>query len=82
MSSQFRPKYLPGTTYKTRGRQPRLCTVIDVHITYSLAGDLVRVRYVSIHEFMGQTITNNDVVQTTIDMGLVSGVGPLDNDAA
>lgn len=71
MSKTSNPKYLVGTTYKTRGRSPRLCTVVDIHVTRNLAGDVVKTRYVSTHEFMGQTLTDYDVVETTISMGLV-----------
>ena len=60
-----------GTVYMTRGKSPRRCTVIDIWRTYDLAGRLVRVRYVAGHEFMGQTVINHDVTETTIKMGLV-----------
>lgn len=64
-------EYPLGTTFKTRGKAPKLCTVVDVLKTYNLAGDLVKVRYVATHEFMGQTVTDSDVPATTIAMGLV-----------
>jgi len=60
-----------GTTFKTGGKAPHLCTVIDIHKTYDSLGDLVKIRYVATHEFMGQTVTDRDVVDTTIARGLV-----------
>ena len=63
-------KFSIGTQFKTRGKHPRLCTVVDILRTYNTAGDLVRIRYVATHELMGQTITEYDVVETTIAMGV------------
>lgn len=64
--------YSIGTQYRTRGKFPRLCTVQDILRTYNVRGDLVRVRYVASHPGpLGQTITESDVVATTIALGLV-----------
>lgn len=60
-----------GTKYKTRHKVPKLCTVIDRHDTFNIKGELVKTRYVSTHEFMGQVITECDVLETTIKMGLI-----------
>lgn len=67
-----RVRYPIGTRFKTRGKHPRDCTVVDVLRTFNSMSELVRVRYVATHEFMGQTLRNNDVVATTIARGLVS----------
>ena len=64
------PKFPIGTQFKTRGKHPRLCVVMDIWRTYNAVGDLVRVRYVADHEFMGQVIRDCDVCETTIAMGL------------
>jgi hypothetical protein len=64
-------RYPIGTQYRTRGKAPRLCTVTDIYRTFNSAGELVRLRYVATHDFCGQTLTEIDVVQTTIDMGLI-----------
>lgn len=65
------PKHYPiGTRYWTRGQHPRLCTVIDIWRTYNNANELVRVRYVTEHEIAGQTVTEHDVVATTIARGM------------
>ena len=61
-----------GTTYKPLGRHTKGCTGVDVHVTRNLAGELVRVRYVSTHEFMGQVVRAVDVSDSTIARGLIS----------
>jgi hypothetical protein len=54
----------------SRCKHPLLCTVTDVLITRNAAGDVVKVRYVATHEFMGQLVTDSDVSHTAISMGL------------
>lgn len=61
--------YSIGTMFLTRGKAPRLCTVTDILKTFNSAGELVKVRYVATHQFMGQTVTDIDVVGTTISLG-------------
>lgn len=63
-------KYQIGQQFKTRGKFPRLCTVTDILKTYNSKDELVKILYVATHEFMGQTITNYEVCETTIAMGL------------
>lgn len=63
---------LIGVQYKTRGKHPKLCTVVDEHTTYNRAGDVVKVAYVATHEFLGQIVSERDVCQTSILMGEVS----------
>jgi len=65
-------EYPIGTKYLSPGKRTDICTVIDVHKTYNLAGELVKIRYVSIHDFCGQTVTNRDEVATTIARGLIN----------
>lgn len=60
-----------GTKYKTSGKHPKLCTVVDVLRTYNSAGDLVKLRYVSEHEFLGQTVTDYDVPDAAIAKGKI-----------
>ena len=62
-----------GTTYTPTGKGARLCTVRDYHRTYNNAGDLVRFRYVVTRELLGQTITDSDVIHTTIARALYHG---------
>lgn len=70
------PKFAPGTVYKTRGKHPRICTVKDVHTTYNLDGEIVSITYLATHQFMGQTVTDRNVCETTIAMGLIEKVNP------
>ena len=59
-----------GTKYSTRGKAPRECEVVDIWKTYNSKGELVKTRYVATHKFMGQVVTDYDVVKTTIQMGM------------
>lgn len=45
-----------GTKFKTRGKHPRVCTVVDIYTTTNLKGEVVQVEYVAVHEFMGQLV--------------------------
>ena len=61
-----------GTKFKRRGRKhPRIETVVDVITWINLAGETVGIRYIATHEFMGQVITDKDVLHTTISRGLI-----------
>ncbi len=60
-----------GTQFRPIGKKDRLCTVVDFHTTRNLAGEIVREHYVATHSFMGQTITDLYVCETTIARGLV-----------
>jgi hypothetical protein len=57
--------------YKSRGKSPRVCTVTDILTTYNSKGELVKTRYVSTHEFMGQTVTEYDVPASAVSIGLI-----------
>lgn len=61
-----------GTTFRSSGKVQRVCTVVDFHVTRNLAGEIVRARYVATHEFMGQTITERDIAETTIARNVIS----------
>jgi hypothetical protein len=64
-------KYPIGTKFKTRGKNPRVYTVSDILKTYNNSGELVQIRYIAYHEFMGQLVYDRDIVETTIAMGLI-----------
>jgi hypothetical protein len=66
------PRFAIGTQYVTRHKHPRHCTVVDILTTYNSKGECVRIRYVATHEFIGQTVTEYDVTDTTIAMGLAA----------
>jgi hypothetical protein len=59
---------LIGVQYLTRGKHPKLCTVVDEHTTYNRTGDVVKVAYVSEHIFLNQIVRDKDVNKTTILM--------------
>lgn len=65
-------RYNIGTKFKSGGKCARECEVIDIYKTYDSKGELVKVRYVAVHTFLGQQVTDYDVCQTTIDRGLIS----------
>lgn len=65
-------KDLIGKQYLTRGKHPKLCTVVDVHTTCNQKGEIVKVRYVSEHVFLNQKVIDKDVVKTTILMNEVA----------
>jgi len=65
------PRFKIGQRFNTSGKYPRQCTVVDILRTYNSAGALVSVRYVAEHEFLGQKILDNNVLETTIAKGLV-----------
>ena len=64
-------KYTIGTHFNTRGKHPKFCTVTDIHRTFNSKNELVKCRYVATHKLLDQIVTDYDVIETTITMGLV-----------
>lgn len=64
-------RFTIGTRFKTRGKNPKVCIIADILKTYNNAGELVKIRYVATHDFLGQVVTDSDVCDTTIAMGLI-----------
>jgi len=62
-------EYPIGYKYKTRHKNPRECTIVDILKTYNSKNELVKIRYVATHLFMNQIITDYDVVAASIAMG-------------
>ena len=60
-----------GTLFFKGGKHKMLCTVADIFKTYNSRGELVKTRYSAFHLFMGQIVTEHDIVETTIKRGLV-----------
>ena len=60
-----------GTRFWTRGKHPRLCTVIDVYTTCNSKNEVVKKAYVANHDFMGQKIIS-EYPATSIKMGLIN----------
>jgi hypothetical protein len=64
-----------GQQFKTSGKHPRLCVVIDVLKTYNSAGELVELAYLAEHSLLGQVMSER-VHDTTIARGMIPGVRP------
>ncbi len=64
------PKYEVGQQYLPKGKGCTLRTIIDIHTTYNLASEVVRLRYVSTHDFLGQKVIELDVCETTVSIGI------------
>lgn len=62
-------RFLIGQMFKTRGKHPRVCTIVDVWKTYNSKNELIKMRYVATHEFAGQIMTDYDIVDATVAMG-------------
>jgi len=60
-----------GARFTTKHKVPMHCVVTDILKTYNSRNELVSIRYVATHQFLGQTVTDYDVVETTIARGLV-----------
>lgn len=59
-------KYPVGTKYVKNNKRKDVCTVVDFHTTTNMAGEVIRMRYVTSHAFMGQTVLDHDVPETEI----------------
>ena len=61
------PKYSIGQKYTVkRPKYTRDYKVVDILTTTNSVGEVVKIRYVAQHVFMGQVVTDYDVVGTTI----------------
>lgn len=65
-----RARFPIGTKFKTHGKNPRLATVVDIWTTTNNAGAVVRVDYVTEHEFLGMKIRRHSVTDTEIARGM------------
>ena len=62
--------YPVGTKYFSSGKHPKECTVIDIIKHLNSNGEVVKTRYISKHEFMGQEVKTHDVCATEIARGI------------
>jgi len=65
------PRIKIGTTFYMRGKTPKVCTVTDILTTTNSKGEVVDIRFVAVHEFMGQQIEDNNVIDNSILMRLI-----------
>lgn len=75
-------KYPIGTKFISRSnkKHKRVQTIVDYLTTTNLKGEVVRERYVATHDFMGQKVTDNDIIPTSIDMGEIINENKADED--
>lgn len=66
----IRARFPIGTKFKSHGKNPRLTEVIDIWTTTNNAGAVVRVDYVTEHEFLGQKVRRRSVTDTEIARGM------------
>jgi len=45
-----------GQQFTARGKRKDVCTIIDIYTTTNESGEVVCIRYIAQHEFMGQLI--------------------------
>lgn len=71
------PRFKIGTTFRPVGQKnDSVHTVVDIWTTRDSKGEVVKIRYEATHEFCGQTLTDTDVLETTIARGLISQPAP------
>jgi len=58
-----------GQQFTPRGKRKDLCTIIDIHTTTNESGEVVRIRYIAQHEFLGQII-NAEYCAATVARGI------------
>jgi len=68
-----KPKHPNGTKFTKRGKANvgRVYTVVDCQVTFNQSGAVVQQRYIATTNYLGQKLTDSDVLQTTIDMGVI-----------
>ncbi len=59
-----------GTQYLSHGKHPVLCTISDILTTFNSKGDLVSTRYEATHQFLGQVVSETNIVAPTIAKGI------------
>ena len=67
----MKPRFDIGTTfirYSSKQKVPE--TITDILTTTNSAGEVVKIRYVTKHQFCGQSITDVDVCDATISRSI------------
>lgn len=65
------PRYTIGQQYLfLQSKHPNLCTITEILTTTNSKGEVVKIRYTATHEFAGQVVTDHDVNEVTIAMGI------------
>lgn len=73
------PRFTIGTEFIRRitPKLKRTERIVDIYRTYNDAGELVKLRYVTAHDFLGQTVLDYDVNDTTIARCLHENGAPV-----
>ena len=61
----MKPRFKIGQKFIPRGKDV-IHTIIDIHTTRNTKDEVVKLRYVTEHEFCGQKVRNFDTVDATI----------------
>lgn len=65
------PRFAIGTKFLSSGKNKRICTVVNHLFTFDSHGEFQKLRYVATHDFLGQKITDHDVLGITIAKNLI-----------
>jgi chorismate synthase len=73
------PRFKIGQQYQAHGKRKDICTIVDILTTTNSKGAVIAIRYLTVHDFMGQKVFNHDVVDATIATGIcrLHGVNSL-----
>ena len=67
------PQHAIGTKFiRNMSKRKDIETVVDILTTTNLSGDVVKIRYICSHDFLGQQVLDYDVNAVTIARGLIN----------
>ena len=76
----MRQRFEIGTTYELkRNKSSQVKTIVDVYKTYNSKNELVDLRYVTEHDFLGQKMTDRHVTDTEIARALIGAGKEMPN---
>lgn len=72
LGSQLNEKHSIGLVFHLKKGKSKKeeYKIIDYHVTYNSRHDIVKFRYVTEHDFLGQKVRDYDVCQITIDKAI------------
>lgn len=71
MNTRTTHRFPIGTQGRLAMKHAPVFTVVDQLTVTNSKGDIVAIRYITSHQFCGQTVLNHDVVDTTIARNLL-----------
>ncbi len=61
------PRFRIGQKFKRQRKHAKIETIVDIFTTTSKqTGEIVKIRYVASHDFLGQQVLDYSVLDTTI----------------